>query len=121
MQVPGDPREHYIARMSWIDAETIAIQQLNRLQNRHDLLQADVRSGATRLVLRDESSTWVDVDGDKARKGDRWDMGARIREVEQGPRGAVYLLEDEREGAGGRLLRLEPAGPPRPTASAPRR
>ena len=34
-----------------------------------------------------------------------WCMGARIREVEQGPRGEVYLLED---GNGGRLLRLEP-------------
>ena len=28
-------------------------------------------------------------------------MGARIRAVEQGPRGEVYLLED---GGGGRLL-----------------
>jgi len=32
-------------------------------------------------------------------------MGARIREVEQGPDGAVYLLED---GPGGHLLRLTP-------------
>jgi aldose sugar dehydrogenase len=30
-------------------------------------------------------------------------MAARIREVEQGPKGEVYLLEDK-----GRLLRLEP-------------
>src|SRR6478736_837942 len=47
----------------------------------------------------------VDIDGDKARKADQWDMGARIRAVDQGPRGEVYLLED---GPGGRLLRLEP-------------
>ncbi len=45
----------------------------------------------------------ADLDGTNARKADQWDMGARIREVEQGPRGDVYLLEDE-----GRLLRLEP-------------
>jgi glucose/arabinose dehydrogenase len=32
-------------------------------------------------------------------------MGARIREVAQGPRGEVYLLED---GDGARLLRLTP-------------
>jgi glucose/arabinose dehydrogenase len=31
-------------------------------------------------------------------------MGARIREVEQGPNGEIYVLEDE-----GRLLRLDPA------------
>jgi glucose/arabinose dehydrogenase len=47
----------------------------------------------------------VDIDGDKARKADQWDMGNRIRAVDQGPRGELYLLED-----GGRLLRLEPAG-----------
>jgi glucose/arabinose dehydrogenase len=35
-------------------------------------------------------------------------MGARIREVEQGPRGEVYLLEDGGRGSAGRLLRLEP-------------
>jgi aldose sugar dehydrogenase len=49
----------------------------------------------------------VDLDGTAARKGDQWDMGKRIREVEEGPDGAIYLLEDR---AGGRLLRLTPAG-----------
>jgi glucose/arabinose dehydrogenase len=34
-------------------------------------------------------------------------MGARIREVEQGPDGAIWALEDR---AGGRLLRIVPAG-----------
>lgn len=52
----------------------------------------------------------VAVDGSGAREIERWDMGERIREVEQGPDGAVYLLEDERNGEGGRLLRLVPAG-----------
>jgi len=35
---------------------------------------------------------------------ERFDMGKRIREVEQGPDGYVYVLEDK---SGGRLLRLE--------------
>jgi aldose sugar dehydrogenase len=52
----------------------------------------------------------VDVNGTEARKGDFWDMnGARIREVEQGPDGAIYVLEDERNSSQGRLLRLTPA------------
>lgn len=50
----------------------------------------------------------VAIDGADARAVDRWDMGARIREVEQGPDGAVYVLEDERGGSQGRLLRLTP-------------
>ncbi|HEY0413781.1 MAG TPA: PQQ-dependent sugar dehydrogenase [Allosphingosinicella sp.] len=48
----------------------------------------------------------IAVDGATARKADQWDMGARIREVAEGPDGALYLLED---GSGGRLLRLTPA------------
>jgi glucose/arabinose dehydrogenase len=48
----------------------------------------------------------VDIDGDKAKKADQWDMGARIRAADQGPDGAVYLLLDE--DSGGKLLRLTP-------------
>jgi glucose/arabinose dehydrogenase len=47
----------------------------------------------------------VTMAGGNAREAERWDMDARIREVEQGPDGAIYVLED-REGA--RLLRLRP-------------
>lgn len=47
----------------------------------------------------------VDLDGETARKADEWDMGERIREVEQGPDGAIWLLED---GGSGRLLKLTP-------------
>jgi glucose/arabinose dehydrogenase len=49
----------------------------------------------------------VRIRGDQASKLEQWDMGHRIRFVGQGPGGAVYLLED---GAGGRMLRLTPAG-----------
>ncbi len=53
--------------------------------------------------LSGKSLIRIDVNGDKATKAERWPM-ARIREVEQGPGGEVYLLEDN-----GRLLRLTPA------------
>lgn len=52
----------------------------------------------------------VEINGNTAREAQRWDMGARIREVEQGPDGAIYVLEDQRNGSGGRLLRLTPSG-----------
>ena len=57
-------------------------------------------------ALSGEAFIRVDIDGDKARKADEWPMGARIRAVDQGPRGEVYLLEDG--DSGGRLLRLTP-------------
>lgn len=45
----------------------------------------------------------VDLDGMSAEKGDEWDLGQRIREVEQAPDGSIWLLTD-----GGRVLRLTP-------------
>jgi glucose/arabinose dehydrogenase len=57
-------------------------------------------------ALSGEAFIHVRIRGDRASKADQWSMGARIREVEQGPRGEVYLLEDG--PSGGRLLRLEP-------------
>jgi len=52
----------------------------------------------------------VEIDGDYAAEAERFEMGERIREVEQGPDGAIWLLEDEDEdaGQGGRLLKLTP-------------
>ena len=56
-------------------------------------------------ALSGQAFIHVRIRGDQASKAEQWDMGSRIREVAQGPRGEIYLLED---GAGGRLLRLEP-------------
>lgn len=56
-------------------------------------------------ALSGESLIHVRIRGDQASKAGEWAMGARIRAVQQGPRGEVYVLED---GPGARLLRLEP-------------
>lgn len=66
----------------------------------------DWRGDAFMGGLSGQALLRIEVDGGRARVADRWDMGARIREVEQGPDGAIYLLED---GARGRLLKLTPA------------
>jgi glucose/arabinose dehydrogenase len=58
-------------------------------------------------ALTGQALVRAELDGGKARKADNWPMGARIREVEQGPDGEIYLLEDGESG--GRLLRLDPA------------
>ncbi len=61
-------------------------------------------------ALSGQALARVDIDGANARKAEQWPMGARIRAVEQGPNGEIYVLEDARRGTGGRLLRLTPAG-----------
>ncbi|MES2625107.1 MAG: PQQ-dependent sugar dehydrogenase [Pseudomonadota bacterium] len=56
--------------------------------------------------LSSESLVHIEFDGESAREAERFDMDARIRAVEQGPDGAIWLLEDEDDGSEGRLLRL---------------
>jgi len=55
--------------------------------------------------LSSQSLVRVDLDGQNARKGDQWPMGARIRDVDQGPDGAIWLIEDGGKSQG-RLIRL---------------
>ena len=43
------------------------------------------------------------VAGETAREAERFEWDERVREVEQGPEGALWVLED-----GGRLLKLTP-------------
>ncbi len=62
MEVPGDPRNHYIARMDWAgDSKELVIQHLNRLQNIDEVLLADVRSGQVRTALVERDESWVEV------------------------------------------------------------
>ncbi|HEY8518853.1 MAG TPA: PQQ-dependent sugar dehydrogenase [Gammaproteobacteria bacterium] len=60
--------------------------------------------------LSSQSLVRVAISGDSAREAERFRMGARIRAVEQGPDGAIWVLEDERSGSRGRLLRLSAPG-----------
>jgi glucose/arabinose dehydrogenase len=60
--------------------------------------------------LSSQSLIRIDLDGTNARKGDQWPMGERIREPEEGPDGAIWLLEDGRRDGKGRLLKLTPLG-----------
>ncbi len=61
LQLPGDAREHYIARLQWIDAHTVLIQQLNRLQNTVAYLLADARSGQAHEMWRDHDDAFITI------------------------------------------------------------
>ena len=58
--------------------------------------------------LGSEALVRVEFEGDDAHEAERFEMGQRIREEEQGPDGAIWILEDEEDGKGGRLLKLTP-------------
>lgn len=82
IKTEGDPRNTYLARIGWIDANTVSIQQLNRQQNRNDFLTADITSGAVKRVFRDESRSWVDI----------------VEEVPWIDGGKTFLWMSERDG-----------------------
>jgi glucose/arabinose dehydrogenase len=50
----------------------------------------------------------IEFDGERAREAERYNMGLRVRAIEQGPDGELWILEDGREGRGGqgRIFKL---------------
>ncbi|HEY7114564.1 MAG TPA: S9 family peptidase [Thermoanaerobaculia bacterium] len=99
MQPPGDPRENYIARMDWVDNATLALERLNRLQNRSELVLADARTGDARPVYHDESKTWVDVVDEV-----RWIAGNREFLWESEKDGWRHVYRAARSGSGEKLV-----------------
>jgi glucose/arabinose dehydrogenase len=70
-------------------------------------LFTDWQGNALAAGMASKALVRIEIDGDTAREAERFAMDKRIREVEQGPGGAVYLLED---GIDARLLKLTPSG-----------
>ena len=66
------------------------------------------RGNALISGLSSKAIVRVELEGDSAREVERYEMGARIRSVVEGPDGTLWVLEDERGGSGGRLLKLTP-------------
>ena len=88
MKTPGDPRNTYLASLDWIDGATVAMQQLNRLQNENNYLSADATTGTVTRLFQDTSfpvdgrPTWVDAQDEV-----KWIDG-----------GASFLWLSERDG-----------------------
>ena len=62
VQVEGDPRNHYIARMDWADnSKELLLQRLNRLQNRNAVMIADAATGKAHTVYTDRDEAWIEV------------------------------------------------------------
>ena len=66
------------------------------------------RGDALAAGLSSQAIVRIDLGGDTARELERYPMGARIRSVVEGPDGALWVLEDERNQSAGRLLKLTP-------------
>lgn len=58
--------------------------------------------------MSSQSLVRIAFNGETAREVERFDIQRRIREVEQGPDGAIWLLEDGTRNGAGWLLKLTP-------------
>jgi dipeptidyl-peptidase-4 len=61
----GAEKDVYLPRVAWLpDSKHLAIQRLNRAQNRLDLVFADRGTGESRILLQEKDRYWINVAGD---------------------------------------------------------
>src|SRR5216117_3871325 len=64
LNIPGDPRNNYIARMEWVPAKggskELVIQHMNRLQDTLHVLLADAQTGQVRTLFTEADVPWVE-------------------------------------------------------------
>ncbi len=62
MDIPGDPRNHYLARMDWAhSSDELIIQQLNRKQNVNKVFLGNATTGSAKVIHTEEVDAWLDV------------------------------------------------------------
>ena len=62
LDLPGDPRENYLARVDWIpNSNEFLLQRFNRLQNKNTIYAVDATTQKFRTVFEDTDSAWVEV------------------------------------------------------------
>ena len=61
----GKETDIYIPRIQWTsDKNTLSLQRLNRLQNKVELMYANATDGSAKVILTDESKTYIDITDD---------------------------------------------------------
>ncbi|MBJ7265664.1 S9 family peptidase [Idiomarina abyssalis] len=61
MDIPGDPRQHYLVRMNWAgNSEKLLIQQLTRKQHINRAFISDIETGRSQELLRENTDSWAE-------------------------------------------------------------
>src|SRR6185312_4853763 len=82
LKIPDDPRENYLPWMEWAGSNELMVQRMNRLQNTDRVMLADAATGATRDVLTERDSAWIDL----------------VDDVQWLAKGTEFLWPSERDG-----------------------
>ena len=68
---------------------------------------SDWRGDALAAGLSAKAIVHIELNGARAREAERYDMGVRFRMELEGPHGTLWVLEDGRRGATGRLFEVD--------------
>ena len=61
MDIPGEPRDHYLVRMEWAgNSDELLVQQMNRAQNTMHLWATSRHDGSVNRLLTEQSDAWVE-------------------------------------------------------------
>lgn len=61
MDIPGDPRQHYLVRMNWAgNSGQLLIQQLTRKQHINRAFISDIETGRSQELLRENTDSWAE-------------------------------------------------------------
>ncbi len=59
--VPGDPVQHYLPAVQWINEDMLLIQQLNRKQNQLSVFTYQPSSKEIKKIYTETEKTWIDL------------------------------------------------------------
>ncbi|MFK7969445.1 MAG: S9 family peptidase [Bacteroidia bacterium] len=68
----GTETDMYISRMTWTPDGKLALQRLNRFQNRVDVMMSDPATGATKTILTEKTETYFEAEAYYHADADRW-------------------------------------------------
>ena len=64
MNIEGNKRQNYLARMDWANNEELVVQQLNRKQNTNKVMLTNATDGSVKLMMTEKDDTWVQMHDD---------------------------------------------------------
>ena len=116
-KIPGDPCNHYIARMEWAEnSAELVVQQLNRLQNTNRVMLVEAKTGEARTIHEESDEAWVNIHDEMQwlNKGDRFTWisesdswrhvqlisrdGAKRRTITRGEYDVIRMLHADEAG-----------------------
>ncbi len=92
--LPGDPADHYLARMDFIPhSDEVMIQQLNRIQNTNKVWIGDIKSMSFKNIVTEKDTAFLDLHDDT-----RWLEGEKYFTWTSERDGWNHLYKISRDG-----------------------